>query len=179
MTERELIEGCVCENIVFQEKFYRMFCGKMLGACMRYTSSREEAEDMLQEGFVKVFDNLKHFRHDGSLEGWVKRIVVNTAISFYNKRKNKQIEQDIDGERSFEPSVNEQVSGKMDAADLLKVINMLPPGYKMVFNLFAIEGYSHKEIAETLNYTESTSKTQYHKARNLIQKLLHERKILT
>jgi RNA polymerase sigma-70 factor (ECF subfamily) len=170
--EKELIEGCLAENLIFQEKLYRRFAPKMMGVCLRYAKDRYEAEDVLQEGFIKVFDNLKSYRGDGSLEGWVRRIVVNTAISNYHKNKANYNHEDIDTLNDHSVSHLETVSDRLNVNDLLKLINKLPSGYKMVFNLFAIEGFGHKEIADLLGITESTSKTQFFKARKYLQNLL-------
>lgn len=176
MTEQEIIEGCIKENIIFQEKLYQLFCRKMMGVCLRYASSREEAEDVLQEGFIKVFDKIKTFRADGPLEAWIRRIVVNCAINQIHRNKWQSLSSDIDNIQDFQVSTPESISDKMNANDLLKIIDKLPPGYKMVFNMFAIEGYGHKEISDMLKISESTSKSQYLKARKYIRELLEGKK---
>lgn len=174
MDDKELVEGCLLENLIFQEKLYRKYCGKMMGLSLRYVKSREEAEDVVQEGFIKVFNHLKNFRFDCALEGWIARIMVNTAITFYNRNRKTAFEEDIN---NINEDINhncESVGQNLQAQDLLKLINMLPDGYKLVFNMFAIEGYSHKEISVMLGVTENTSKTQYFKARNYLKKLLEQ-----
>ncbi len=169
MTEQEIVEGCIRENIIFQEKLYKMFCGKMMGVCLRYMSSREEAEDVLQEGFIKVFDKIKSFRAEGPVEAWIRRIIVNCALNHISRNKWRNSSEDIDSVNEYEFATAESISDKMNANDLLKIIERLPTGYRTVFNLFAIEGYGHKEIGEMLGITESTSKTQYLKARKFIR----------
>ncbi|MBI3234727.1 MAG: sigma-70 family RNA polymerase sigma factor [Bacteroidetes bacterium] len=177
MTEQEIVQGCIEENIVFQEKLYKMFCGKMMGVCLRYMRSREEAEDILQEGFIKVFDKIKSFRNDGPIEAWIRRIIVNTAINQINRNKWHLASEDIDHIHDFELTSPETISDKLNANDLLKIIDKLPDGYKMVFNMFAIEGYGHKEIGEMLGISESTSKTQFLKAKKYIRELLEDKNI--
>lgn len=174
MTEQELIEGCIRENIVFQEKLYRMYCGKMMGVCLRYLTSREEAEDVLQEGFIKVFDKISSFRQDGPLEAWMRRIMVNTAINQLNRNKWQYYTDDIDKVTENENQGHDAITERLNTKDLLSIIEKLPAGYRTVFNMFAIEGYGHKEIAEMLGISESTSKTQYMKARKYIIHLLEQ-----
>lgn len=176
MTEQELIEGCIRENIVFQEKLYRMYCGRMMGVCLRYMSSREEAEDVLQEGFIKVFDKIASFRQDGPLEAWIRRIMVNTSLNQIHRNKRHSFSEDLEHLAETERAGPDSISEKLDAKDLLKIIEKLPSGYRSVFNLFAIEGYGHKEIGEMLQISESTSKTQYMKARKYIIQLLEQMK---
>lgn len=174
MTEQELIKGCIRENIVFQEKLYLMYCGKMMGVCLRYLTSREEAEDVLQEGFIKVFDKIGSFRQDGPIEAWIRRIMVNTAINQLNRNKWQKHTEDIDKVSEYDGHGHDSISENINAKDLLKIIEKLPSGYRTVFNMFAIEGYGHKEIAEMLEISESTSKTQYMKARKYIIHLLEQ-----
>lgn len=141
----------------------------MLGLLIRYAKSKMEAEDMLQEGFIRVFKNLEKFRYEGSLEGWVRRIMVNTAINYYKSNLKHNQTQDFE---SF--SYSNQLS--VDAVDtlshkqLIRLIQTLPQGYRLVFNLYVIEGYSHKQIAEELGISENTSKSQLSRARRVLQK---------
>jgi RNA polymerase sigma-70 factor (ECF subfamily) len=150
----------------------------MMGVCLRYTNNYEEAQDVLQDGFIKVFNKLSKFVNKGSLEGWVRRIMVNTALDHY--RKNKKFQKDIEIDAvSFKLEKQEYIVESINAQDLLKIIQTIPEGYRVVFNLFAIEGYSHKEIAEQLGVTESTSKSQFSRAKKMLRKILIERNIVT
>lgn len=171
MTDEELVQGCVKKDPRAQKHLYDKFSRKMMGVCMRYSQSTEEAEDVLQNGFISIFLNIESFKGSGSLEGWIRRIIVNTALT--NIRKNKKLQQNIELE-SVEfmlPSTNE-VSETSGAKDLLKVIQTLPTGFRTVFNLYAIEGYSHKEIGDLLGISEGTSKSQYSRAKAHLQKMI-------
>jgi RNA polymerase sigma-70 factor (ECF subfamily) len=175
MTDEQIVEGCIKKDAIAQKHLYEKFVRKMMGVCLRYSDSTEEAEDVVQNGFISVFENISSFRGTGPLEGWIRRIMVNTALT--NIRKNKKLKQNIELE-SVEfmlPSTN-QLNESFEAQDLLKIIQTLPTGFKTVFNLYAIEGYSHKEIAEMLNISEGTSKSQYSRAKAHLQKLIPERK---
>lgn len=171
MTDEELVKECVAGNHVAQRKFYDLFAKKMMGVCLRYTNSYEEAQDVLQDGFIKIFSKLPKFESKGSLEGWVRRIMVNTALDAYRKSKKHQKDVDVDTVGYMLDS-NDYTIESMNANDLLKIIQAIPEGYRVVFNLFAIEGYSHKEIAEQLGVTESTSKSQYSRAKKMLRKIL-------
>lgn len=142
----------------------------MLGVCMRYAKDRYEAEDMLQMGFVKVFQKVKEFRSEGSFEGWIRRIMVNTAIETYRKNQRSMNVVDID-EVYDAPQVTFDMNG-LEVKDLLRLIQQLSDGYKLVFNLYAIEGYSHKEIAEQLGISEGASKSQLSRARAILKEKL-------
>lgn len=168
MNEKELIKGCIRENREAQQLLFQKYAGKMLLVCMRYARHHAEAEDILQDGFIKVFDNISRFRMEGSFEGWIRRIMVNTALKNYRKSsfKKEQIGIATYQEDSSEPEIYSQLSEE----ELLKIINELPDGYRIVFNLYVIEGYSHREIGELLNIQESTSRSQLVKARKLLQK---------
>lgn len=141
----------------------------MLGVLIRYAKNTMEAEDMLQEGFIRVFQNLEKFRYEGSLEGWVRRIMINTAINFYksNLKHNQHI--DIDNV-SHTGSLSVNAVDSLSLKQLLQIVQSLPEGYKMVFNLYIIEGYSHKEIAGLMGISESTSKSQLSRARKVLQR---------
>ena len=143
----------------------------MMGLCLRYAENEAAAEDMMQEGWIKVFGNLHSFGFKGSFEGWIKRIMVNTSLDHLRKNKNhfKQVEID-DSHDVVAPEVSS--SDSIAAKDLLKMVQQLPPGYRTVFNLFAIEGYSHKEIASMLSISENTSKSQYSRGRALLQRMI-------
>lgn len=171
MTDEELIKKCTCGDLLAQKAFYEKFAGKMFGVCLRYMNGDDEAQDVLQDGFVKVFDNLSKYEKKGSLEGWVRRIIVNTALD--QIRKNKKFVDNVAADSvSYLLEDNVYIVEDLQADDLLKIINKLPVGYRVVFNLFAIEGYSHKEIAEKLDITESTSKSQYSRARKILRTVL-------
>jgi RNA polymerase sigma-70 factor (ECF subfamily) len=174
MTEENLIKECASGNVLAQKAFYEKFAGKMMGVCLRYARNSDEAEDVLQDAFIKIFNKIPEYVKKGSLEGWIRRIVVNTALDSY--RKNKKHQKDV--EASSVDYLLEQKSyivEELNAQDLLVIINNLPEGYRMVFNLFAIEGYSHKEIAEQLGITESTSKSQYSRAKKVLRDILEKK----
>lgn len=174
MTDEEIVKGCINKNPIAQKNLYDKFARKMLGVCLRYSENQEEAEDVLQNGFITVFQNIETFKSLGSFEGWVRKIMVNTALT--NIRKNKKFKQNIelDSVTYMLPSTN-HVAENFAANDLLKVIKTLPPGFRTVFNLYAIEGYSHKEIGDMLNISEGTSKSQYARAKAHLQKMIPNR----
>lgn len=175
MTDEQIVEGCIKKDAIAQKHLYEKFVRKMMGVCLRYADSTEEAEDVVQNGFISVFENISSYRGTGPLEGWIRRIMVNTALT--NIRKNKKLKQNIelDSVEFMLPSTN-QLNESFEARDLLKIIQTLPTGFRTVFNLYAIEGYSHKEIAEMLNISEGTSKSQYSRAKTHLQKLIPGRK---
>lgn len=152
----------------------------MMSVCMRYCKSRAEAEDVLQEGFIKVFMNINKFRMDGSIEGWIRRIMVNTAINNYHsnlKHYNMQDVDELEEIRDLQDDKKEEdirLNGAIPKDKLMELIQSLPEGYKMVFNLFAIEGYTHKEISEILDISQNTSKSQLAKARRSLKKKIRE-----
>lgn len=150
------------------------YASSMYGVCLRYFPNADIAQDILQEGFVKVFDGIKSFRFDGSLEGWIRRIMVNTALEFHRKSK-KDVEVDID---EAAPLHGAEQSVDADYQQLLSIVAELPHQYRLVFNLYAIEGYSHAEIGQKLGITESTSKSNYSRAKNILRdKLVKIRKL--
>ncbi len=173
MSEEELIEKCVANNRKAQKILYDTYAPIMLGICLRYVYERSEAEDILQEGFLKVFTKIKEFSHRGSFEGWMKRVFVNTAITHYHKN-TKHNKHHYQIENLNVKDNNSVVYGEAEFTkdELLKVIQSLPEGYKLVFNLYAIDGYKHKEIAEMLKIDINTSKSQYSRAKKLIRKKL-------
>ncbi|GAB5552338.1 MAG: RNA polymerase sigma factor [Saprospiraceae bacterium] len=170
MTEQDLIQGCIRGERKCQEAVFRLYAGKMLVVCLRYARHRMEAEDMLQDAFIKVFRYINKFQHKGSFEGWIRRIVVNTALKNIDKKSftNEQI--GIEDEKDTGALPN--VYSDLGEAELLKMVASLPDGYRLVFNLYAIEGYSHKEIADLLDIGESTSRSQLVKARKLLQEMI-------
>ena len=170
LSDKDLIAGCLAGDKKCEEALYNKFSGKMYALCLRYARHSLEAQDMLQDGLIKTFDKLNQFQHKGSLEYWIRRIMINTALKYYRKSSFQKellgVEHNI--ERSEDPSVYSRLSEQ----ELMAIINSLPEGYKMVFNLYAVDGYSHKEIAEMLSIQESTSRSQLVKARKLLQKLI-------
>ena len=169
--DEDFIERCLNNDSKSQGELYRKFAPKMFGICLRYAKNQMEAEDVLQEGFIKVFRYLKDYRNEGSLEGWIRRTMVNTAINFYKKKVKYQKDVSLD---QTEPINNEEESAidKLSAKELLELIHGLPDGYRMVFNLNVIEGYTHKEIGGMLNISENTSKSQLSRARGVLQEKL-------
>jgi RNA polymerase sigma factor (sigma-70 family) len=171
MTDQELVSACIKNNASAQEYLYEKFSRKMMGISLRYCKDEDEAADVLQMGFIAVFKNIESFAGTGSLEGWIKKIIVNTALSHI--RKNKKLKQNIELDHvEFMLPSSSQTSEGIQTKDLLALIQTLPLGGRTIFNLFAIEGYSHKEIGEMLNISEGTSKSQYSRARAYLQKAL-------
>lgn len=167
MTERELIEGCIREDHRCQMEIFRRYAGKMMAVCRRYARHELEAEDILQDAFIKVFDNLGKFKFKGSFEGWIRRIVINTALKNF-QRASFQKEQLGLGNYD-EQSIDPEAVSHLQEEELLNLISKLPDGYRIVFNLYVIEGYSHKEISEMLKIGESTSRSQLVKARKMLK----------
>ncbi|MVN20592.1 RNA polymerase sigma factor [Mucilaginibacter arboris] len=169
----ELIEGCRLGNRKAQETLYKLFAAKMLGVCLRYATDKMEAEDMLQNGFIKVFGKLKDFKGEGSFEGWVRRIMVHSSIEYYRKHHKMMqlVEMDAPG---AEQSVNAVAASSLEAKDLLAMIQTLPAGYRMVFNLYAMEGFSHKEIGAMLQISEGASKSQLSRARTILKEMVNK-----
>jgi RNA polymerase sigma factor (sigma-70 family) len=170
----ELIDGCLKEDRRTQELLYKRYSNRMWGVCLRYSRSREEAEDILQEGFMKVFDNIGKFKFEGSFEGWVRRIMVNTALRHYSRSVFK--EELAGDDEEIDSLVDPQALVNISEKELLRVIDELPEGYRIVFNLYVIEGYDHKEVAAMLGIAESTSRSQLAKARLMLQKRLNKDK---
>lgn len=170
--ELALIEGCVKEDRDCQAQLYQKYANKMFAVCLRYCNSREEAEDVLQDSFVKIFDRISTFRKEGSLEGWIRRIMVNTALKSRDKRRKKFEVSNLDN--VAEPEFNAHTLANINTKDLMRVINALPEGYQQVFNLYAVEGYSHKEIGELLGVSESTSRSQYSRARKILMERVNQ-----
>lgn len=167
MTEFDLVKGCLRENQQCQAEVFRRYAGKMLTVCLRYARHRMEAEDMLQDAFIRVFDNMGQFELKGSLEGWIRRIVVNTALKKYQQKSFR--DEAIGIAEGYDMSLEPTIYADLHEEELLNVIAQLPDGYRIVFNLYAIEGYSHHEIADLLEIEESTSRSQLLKARRLLQ----------
>lgn len=162
---KHIIEKCKKNDRKAQQVLYTIFASKMYGVCLRYYPNMEIARDILQDGFIKVFQNIKSFRGEGSFEGWMRRVMVNTALEYH--RKTKETIQIVDENRSNHPSGNSFIN--YDYQLLLTLVSSLPKQYRLVFNLYAIEGYTHKEIAALLDITESTSKSNYSRARSILR----------
>src|SRR6476620_656998 len=153
MTDEQIVQGCIKKDAIAQKHFYERVSKKMMGVCLRYCDNHEESEDVVQNGFVSVFQNIETFRGSGSLEGWIRRIMVNTALTNIRKNKKLKLNIELDSVEFMLPSSN-YMSESFAAKDLLKIIQTLPTGFRTVFNLYAIEGYSHKEIGEMLGISE-------------------------
>lgn len=173
MDDDQLVKRCVKGKQSAQKLLYERFSDKMFGVCLRYVHRRDAAQDVLQDGFVKVFKHLKKYKSKGSLEGWIRRIIVNTALDYIRKEKSKGYTVPVE-EVSYLLEKNDYIIEKMSADELLKLIHTLPEGFRNVFNMYALEGYSHKEIAELLNITESTSKSQYSRAKVQLRELVEK-----
>jgi len=163
-----IIKGCIAGKSTSRELLYKMFANKMWGVCLRYAKDYDEAKDILQEGFIKAFEKIEQFEGRGHFEGWLRKIMVNTALAEYRKKRYLHLETEHASNNSDESF--EHIECNIAAAELLEIIQELPSQYKLVFNLFAIEGYSHKEIAELLKISEGTSKSNLSRARNILQK---------
>ena len=177
---KKLISGCLKNNRRAQEELFKLYYGKMLGVCMRYISDRDSAEDVLQDGFIKIFDKLKAFNYEGSFEGWMRRIIANTAIDSIRKSKKNPILTDNDEDFKIGADNtlidNEEIGViGLKAEIAMEAINTLSPAYKAVFNLYVLEEYTHREIAEILGISEGTSKSNLWKAKLNLQKVLKEK----
>lgn len=169
-SESDLLEGCIKGDRKMQYELYNRFAPKMYGVCLRYAGNAEEAEDILQESFIKVFRKITSYRGDGSFEGWVRRIFVNTAIEYYRKKTylqpiTEQEEATVEGKYL---SVLDSLAEK----DIIKLVQQLSPGYRTVFNMYVIEGYTHKQIADLLGISEGTSKSQLSRAKQILQEMI-------
>ncbi len=168
----DIIKGCIAGKRDSQRKLYELFRRKMFGICLRYSKDYTEAEDIVQDGFIKVFEKISQFEFKGSFEGWIRRIMVNTALERFRKIVHLFPVTDI---TEYDRSVSyEHVIDLISSKDLLKLIQELPAQYKLVFNMYAIEGYSHKEIGEMLGISEGTSKSNLSRGRQILQKKINE-----
>jgi RNA polymerase sigma-70 factor (ECF subfamily) len=167
---KNIINGCLKGDRRDQELLYRRYAARLYAVCLQYSGNDEEARDILQEGFIKIYENLVHYKFEGSFDGWVRRIMVNTALEKFRSKHNLYRVDDIDQipEPNAEPD-NEDYAG-LEARDLMEIIRELPPRYRIVFNLFAIEGYSHKEISDMMSISEGTSKSNLSRARVILQR---------
>ncbi|MFN7015320.1 MAG: RNA polymerase sigma factor [Bacteroidia bacterium] len=175
---KKIVEGCVREERKCQKLIFEMYYGKMMSACLRYISDRDEAQDVLQDGFIKVFNNIAKFDFNGSFEGWVRRIIVNTAIDHIRKKK-KDIFQVTDHEfimnnhtDEADEKEDESIYANLKKDEILEAIKQLSPAYRTVFSMYVIDGFSHQQIADLLNINIGTSKSNLAKARMNLQKVL-------
>jgi len=171
--DQELVKGCKKGKRRYQEVLYQKYARKMYGICLSYVHERSQAQDVLQDAFVKVFLHIKKFDVHGSLEGWIRRIVINTAIDTYRK-EGKMANLLPINEEIVEGNINNSGPGQLEMKELMKQVQRLPDGARMVFNLFAVEGFTHKEIAERLDISIGTSKSQYNRARKLLLKWIEK-----
>ena len=171
--DQQLIESCIKGDRASQKVVYDRLASRMLPLCMRYVGDREQAMDILQDGFVTLFTQLKQYKGDGSFEGWARKIFVNTALMSLRKKDALKMSEELDavrGMRTDTPTQGQNIGYK----DLMKLVTELPDGYRTIFNMYAIEGYSHKEIGEMLGITETTSRTQLSRARIWLQNKIKE-----
>ena len=177
MTEELMLHGCLNNIASAQEALYNRFSPRMLGVCYRFARSREDAEDMLQEGFIKIFSQISQFRNQGALEGWIRRIVVHTCINIL--KKNKKFTDSVDLIHAGSMYLNENnIPSILEAKQVVESVRQLPLGYRTVLNLYAIEGFSHREISQMLDIEESTSRSQYTRAKAMLEDILIQKKIL-
>jgi RNA polymerase sigma-70 factor (ECF subfamily) len=177
MTEQAIIAGCLHNDAAAQRELYNRYSPKMLSVCYRFAQSREDAEDMLQEGFIKVFTQIHTFQNKGAFEGWIRRIVVHTCINFL--KKYKKFNENVDlAYANTVPVKEETVPSIMQARQIIECIRLLPVGYRTVLILYALEGYSHKEIGDMLDIEESTSRSQYTRSKAMLEVILVRKKII-
>jgi RNA polymerase sigma factor (sigma-70 family) len=176
LDREELVKGCIKKNLACQRELYEMYAYKLLSVCYRYAKDKMEAEDVLQEGFIKVFEKIDTFNFKGSLEGWIRRIIVNTAINNYRQNLKRYNHLELDQAESITDDFS--INRKYDAEELMDMVRSLPEGYKAIFNLYAIDGFSHKEIGEMLGISESTSKSQLSRARKYLQALIKQKEVV-
>lgn len=171
-SETDLIKGCIEGDRQMQELLYKKFSPKMYGVCLRYSGNVDDANDLLQEGFIKIFKNLHKFRGEGSFEGWIRRIFVNTSIEHF--RKKIKLYNVTEVQENTVEDTDLTILDTLAEKDIIAIVNELSPGYKTVFNMHVVEGYSHKEIAEILGITEGTSKSQLARAKGVLKKSLEK-----
>jgi RNA polymerase sigma-70 factor (ECF subfamily) len=178
ISDQKIVEGCKAGKHKAYSMLYRKYSAIMLGLCLRYCKNLQEAEDVLQEGFIKVFNNISKFREEGSFEGWIKRIMINCAIDHYQKNLKHSFHDNLE-KMNEKIGEEEEPEGKyeelgIEKEELMQMIQELPDGYRIVFNMYAIEGYSHRDIAASLSISENTSKTQLMKARRVLRERLEK-----
>ena len=166
-SETDLIQGCIAGERKMQEELYNRFSPKMYAVCLRYAGNGDDAQDILQDGFIKIYKNLARFRSEGSFEGWIRRIFVNTSIE--HLRRKTYLKPISEKEENIIPYKEKSVLDKLGEKDIMNLIKELSPGYRTVFNLYVVEGYTHKEIGDILGISEGTSKSQLARARMILQ----------
>lgn len=177
MTEEAILQGCLKNHAAAQRELYQRYSPKMLAVCFRFAHNREDAEDMLQDGFIKVFLQIHTFQGKGAFEGWIRRIMVHTCIN--HLKKNKRFNENVDLIQASSAQVREEsIPSIVQAKQIVDCIRLLPIGYRTVLNLYAIEGYSHKEISGMLDIEESTSRSQYTRARQMLEDILIRRNLI-
>ncbi|MBC8034074.1 MAG: RNA polymerase sigma factor [Chitinophagaceae bacterium] len=177
MSEEAILQDCIQNDALAQKELYNRYSPKMLAVCYRFAHNREDAEDMLQEGFIKVFLQIHTFRNQGAFEGWIRRIIVHTCIN--SLKKNKRFIESVDLIHANSMQVREDaIPSIVQAKQLVECIRLLPIGYRTVLNLYAIEGYSHREIGEMLDVEESTSRSQYTRAKQMLEDILLKKNII-
>jgi RNA polymerase sigma-70 factor (ECF subfamily) len=169
ISESDLIKGCIAGERRMQEELYSRFAPKMYAVCLRYANNTNDAQDLLQEGFIKVYRNLHRFRAEGSFEGWIRRVFVNTSIEHFRK-KSAQLSSVSEKEENTIEDLDVTALDSLAEKDIINIVQELSPGYRTVFNLYVVEGYSHKEIGEMLGISEGTSKSQLARAKSILQK---------
>jgi len=170
----DIIEGCKKGKRRSQEMLYQHYSGKMYAVCLYYAGNKQEAEDFLHNGFIKVFQNIKQYKESGVFDAWMRKIFMNTALEKYRQKKHLFVAYTKEELQAFDTE-QEDALNKISANDLMSIIQELSPAYRMVFNLYAIEGYSHKEISEMLSISEGTSKSNLSRARSVLQQQVNER----
>jgi len=177
MTEEAILKGCLKNDAAAQKELYNKYSPKMLAVCYRFAHTREDAEDMLQEGFIKVFLQIRSFENRGAFEGWIRKIIVHTCINIL--KKNKRFNENVDIIHASGAQVREDsIPSIIQAKQVVECIRLLPIGYRTVLNLYAIEGYSHREISKMLEIEESTSRSQYTRAKAMLEEILVRKRIL-
>jgi RNA polymerase sigma-70 factor (ECF subfamily) len=177
MAETSLIQACIQNNPVAQRELYNRFSSLLFGICYRYAANREDAEDILQESFVKIFTRIKTYENKGNFEGWLKRVVVNTCINYLKKNKKFSDHVEINNLQNLDVK-EESIASRLLGKQVIECLRMLPVGYRTVINLYAIEGFSYKEIADILEVEESTCRSQYIRGKDALELILFRKKII-
>jgi len=177
MTDEQIVQGCINNDPTVQEYIHKKYYGYMMKVCLRYSNyDYAEAQDMVQNGFIVVFDKIHQYKGTGSLKGWIRKVITNVSLNMLRKSKMEYLairnKSGIDKQVSLPSPYGDRIDQYINSKDLLKIIQTLPTGFKTVFNLYAIEGYSHKEIGDMLGISEGTSKSQYSRAKQHLQKMV-------
>ena len=170
LSEEELIRGCIRQEASCQKEVYNRYASRMLGVCNRYARNAADAEDILQDAFIKIFNKMHQFKFEGSFEGWIRRIMVNTALKKYSLRRYEKEVVGYEITDRDEAVIEPHAYAHLTQKEILDLINNLPDGYRLIFNLFVVEGFPHEEIAAMLHIQPGTSRSQLVKARNMLQK---------